>query len=182
MRKFSDGEICKWILKIGGKDIQMAQGSDSDLDLTLLRMLNSGELNGLEKLPDFKEKDAVFYSKTALEEAVEKVEQIQETIKGVQKVKAKVTESEDIYGNTVEETEYYLAIDDSAGVSSVIHHVDIDGDSLVKPMDKEAFREKRTNDYKNAKEGQFITYSGRDIADLVKNTSAEELVDQEMES
>ena len=44
MRKFSDGEICKWILKIGGKDIQMAQGSDSDLDLTLFRMLNSGEI------------------------------------------------------------------------------------------------------------------------------------------
>ena len=182
MRKFSDGEICKWILKIGGKDIQMAQGSDSDLDLTLLRMLNSGELNGLEKLPDFKEKDAIFYSKTALEEAVERVEQIQETIKGVQKVKAKVSESEDIYGNTVEETEYYLAIDDSEGVSSVIHKVDIDGEPLVKPMDKKAFKERRINDYKNAKEGQFITYGGRDIAELIKDTSAEKLVDQEMES
>ena len=54
----------------------MAQGSDSDLDLTLFRMLNSGELNGLEKLPDFKNEDTIFYSKTALEEAVEKVEQI----------------------------------------------------------------------------------------------------------
>ena len=182
MRKFSDGEICKWILKIGGKDIQMAQGSDSDLDLTLLRMLNSGELNGLEKLPDFKEKDAVFYSKTALEEAVERVEQIQETIKGVQKLKTKVSKSEDIYGNTVEETEYYLAINDSMGISSVIHHVDIDGEPLVKPMDKEAFEERRINDYKNAKEGQFITYSGRDIAELIKSTSAEKLVDQEMES
>lgn len=145
-------------------------------------MLSSGELNGLEKLPDFKNEDAIFYSKTALEEAVEKVEQIQETIKGVQKVKAKVTESEDIYGNTVEETEYYLAIDDSMGVSSVIHHVDMDGEPLVKPMDKKAFKEKRENDYKNAKEGQFITYSGRDIADLIKDTSAEELVNQEMES
>lgn len=160
----------------------MAQGSDSDLDLTLFRMLNSGELNGLEKLPDFKNEDAIFYSKTALEEAVERVEQIQETIKGVQKVKAKVTESEDIYGNTVEETEYYLAIDDSEGVSSVIHHVDIDGEPLVKPMDKEAFKEKRKNDYKTAEKGQFITYSGRDIADLIENTSAEELVNQEMES
>lgn len=160
----------------------MAQGSDSDLDLTLLRMLNSGELNGLEKLPDFKEKDAIFYSKTALEEAVERVEQIQETTKEVQKLKAKVTESEDIYGNTVEETEYYLAIDDSVGVSSVIHKVDIDGEPLVKPMDKEAFRERRTNDYKKAEKGQFITYGGRDIADLIKDTSAEELVDQEMKS
>ena len=145
-------------------------------------MLSSGELNGLEKLPDFKNEDAIFYSKTALEEAVEKVEQIQETIKGVQKVKAKVIESEDIYGNAVEETEYYLAIDDSAGVSSVIHHVDIDGEPLVKPMDKKAFKKNRINDYKNAKEGQFITYGGRDIADLIKDTSAEELVDQEMES
>ena len=160
----------------------MAQGSDSDLDLTLLRMLNSGELNGLEKLTDFKNEDAIFYSKTALEEAVEKVEQIQETIKGVQKVKAKVTESEDIYGNTVEETEYYLAIDDSIGVSSVIHHIDIDGEPLVKPMDKEAFKKKRINDYKNAKEGQFITYSGHDITEFTKNTSVEKLVDQEMES
>ena len=106
MRKFSDGEICKWILKIGGKNVRIAQGSDSDLDLALFRMLSSGELNGLEKLPDFKNEDTIFYSKTALEEAVEKVEQIQETIKGIQKVKAKVTESEDIYGNTVEETEY----------------------------------------------------------------------------
>lgn len=145
-------------------------------------MLSSGELNGLEKLSDFKNEDTIFYSKTALEEAVEKVEQIQETIKGVQKVKAKVVESEDIYGNTVEETEYYLAIDDSMGVSSVIHHVDMDGEPLVKPMDKEAFKDRRTNDYKNAKEGQFITYGGRDIADLIKSTSAEELVDQEMKS
>lgn len=182
MRKFSDGEICKWVLKIGGKDVRIAQGSDSDLDLALFRMLNSGELNGLEKLPDFKNEDTIFYSKTALEEAVKKVEQIQETIKGVQKVKAKVTESEDIYGNTVEETEYYLAIDDSVGVSSVIHHVDMDGEPLVKPMDKEAFKEKRTNDYKTAEKGQFITYGGRDIADLIENTSAEELVNQEMES
>lgn len=160
----------------------MAQGSDSDLDLTLLRMLNSGELNGLEKLTDFKNEDTIFYSKTALEEAVERVEQIQETTKEVQKLKAKVTESEDIYGNTVEETEYYLAIDDSVGVSSVIHHVDIDGEPLVKPMNKEAFREKRINDYKNAEEGQFITYSGHDITEFTKNTSVEELVDQEMKS
>ena len=160
----------------------MAQGSDSDLDLTLLRMLNSGELNGLEKLPDFKEKDTIFYSKTALEEAVERVEQIQETTKGVQKLKTKVSKSEDIYGNTVEETEYYLAIDDSEGVSSVIHHVDIDGGPLVEPMDKEEFRNKRINNYKNAKEGQFITYSGRDITELIESTSAEKLVDQEMES
>ena len=58
----------------------------------------------------------------------------------------------------------------------------MDGEPLVKPMDKEAFKEQRTNDYKNAKEGQFITYGGRDIADLIKDTSAEELVNQEMES
>ena len=160
----------------------MAQGSDSDLDLALFRMLNSGELNGLEKLPDFKNEDTIFYSKTALEEAVEKVEQIQETIKGVQKIKTKVSESKDIYGNTVEETEYYLAIDDSEGISSVIHRVDIDGEPLVKPMDKEAFKERRINDYKKAEKGQFITYSGHDIADLIENTSAEELVDQEIKS
>ena len=49
-------------------------------------------------------------------------------------------------------------------------------------MNKKAFKEKRTNDYKNAKEGQFITYSGHDITEFIKNTSAEELVNQEMES
>lgn len=182
MRKFSDGEICKWVLNIGGKDIQLAQGSDSDLDLTLLRMLNNGELNGLEKLAEFKNEDAIFYSKTALEEADERVQQIQSDLKGAQKLKTKVNEIKDIYGNTVEEVETYLAIDDSIGVTSVLHHVDIDGEPLVKPMDKKAFKKNRTSDYAKAEEGQFITYGGQDIAKLIKTNSAEKLVEMEMNS
>ena len=133
---------CTWDLTWDGKKINSESGGldDQGLDSFLLKNLNKIDFNG----------EAIFYSKSLLDVAMDKIATIKQDLGNSQvawtKVKDNVLSDED----SPDGLEIYYKIPGSIGVTKAITSLNInDGSPLVTPMSLDNWRTKKINDYKS---------------------------------